>query len=191
VIPALATSRAIGPRRRFRGKKAYFRRVMRAARAVRIEPGPTAWWDLWHYHADWRGWGNRRWRYRRAHLAALAHVFEMISSLAERFTTPFQAWILLSGRDAGEDAVFLHTPNPNGSEFPCPFVGPEWAWGHEALRPFFRSLLPGRTLRVGRWQGQDDDADPPRVVTSIQIYCPEVGVPLEARPTDDAATAHG
>lgn len=86
MITALTSTKPEGPRRRFRGKKRYFRRVSRDASTFRIEPGQGEWWDLWHYHADWPGWGNIRWRYRREHIRALAAVFEHIARSADRFT---------------------------------------------------------------------------------------------------------
>ena len=58
----------LAPRGRFRGQRRYFRGVHRRAAAFHPDPHPGAWWNFWHYHADWPGWGNRGWRYRREHL---------------------------------------------------------------------------------------------------------------------------
>jgi hypothetical protein len=178
MITALTSTRAQGPRRRFRGKKRYFRRVHQNAESFRIATGPGEWWDLWHYHADRFGWGNLKWRYRREHIRALAKVFLGIARVAEEFTTPFQLWILLSGRDAGEDATYLHTPNGNKTPFPVPFG--EIAWDHRPLLQLFADLLPGLDLRVGEARSFDEYAEPPRVVSSFFIYSPGIGVPLEA-----------
>jgi hypothetical protein len=109
---------AHAPRKRFRGRRRYFRRVHREASAFELEVTGDAWWDLWHYHADWPGWGNLRGRYRREHLRALCRVFQTIALARERFATPFQLWIMLSGDDAGMDATYLHTPNANDTPFP-------------------------------------------------------------------------
>ena len=89
------------PRKRLRGQRRYFRRIHRDAAAFELDVQPDSWWNLWHYHADWRGWGNRGWRYRLEHLRALCRVFQTIS-----------------GEDAGEDATYLHTPNRHGTPFP-------------------------------------------------------------------------
>lgn len=110
-------------RKRFRGKRRYFKSMLNEAIAFSIRPAPDPWFDLWHYHADRPGWGNLSWKYRRHHLQALAVVFRKIASEAPRLEKPFQLWMLLSGRDAGEAAVYLHTPNPNsGSHFPVRLI---------------------------------------------------------------------
>ena len=151
------------------------------AESFRIEATPEAWWDLWHYHSDWPGWGNRRWRYRSEHIRALATVFTKIIQRADAFATPFQAWIYLSGRDAGEDATYLHTPNGNKTPFPVALAG-DINWGHQPLLRLFSRLLPNLPLRVGESKIFDQYAEPPRVVTSFFIYSPGVGVPLETAP---------
>src|SRR6478735_4039016 len=67
---------ATGPKRRLRGQRRYIRGVQRRAASFNVDLRPDAWWDLWHYHADWDGWGNRGWSLRCAHLRALATVFQ-------------------------------------------------------------------------------------------------------------------
>lgn len=108
---------AMAPRGRLRGAARYSRTVHAQAARTDFDVGPDAWWALWHHHADWRGWGNVRWSYRREHVRALCTVYRAILDRADTFHTPFQAWISLDEADAGLDATFLHTPNPN-SRFP-------------------------------------------------------------------------
>jgi hypothetical protein len=148
------------------------------AASFRLEHGPDSWWDLWHYHADWPGWGNISWRYRLEHIRALAQVFSAISREASRFTTPFQTWIYLSGRDAGADATYLHTPNRNKSSFPMNPLGIV-TWEHQPLLPLFTRLLPNLPLRIGESRVFDEFAEPPRLVSSFFIYSPLIGVSLE------------
>ena len=148
------------------------------AASFRLEHGPDRWWDLWHYHADWPGWGNLSWRYRLEHIRALAQVFRGIARDANQFTTPFQMWIYLSGRDAGEDATYVHTPNENQTPFPMDPLG-TIDWEHLELQPIFTELLPNLPLRVGESRAFDEWVEPPRVVSSFFIYSPHIGVPLE------------
>jgi hypothetical protein len=165
---------APGPVRKFRGKRRYFRGVGERAAAFSIAPGPSSWWDLWHYHADWPGWGNLRWSYRRAHIRALATVFNAICGARAQFPTPFQTWVLLSGDGADQDATYLHTPNANNDNFPIVVERMKW----ETLRdPELASLFPAvLSLRVGCPSSGDDRADRPG---SWFIYSPHVGVPIE------------
>lgn len=178
MIAALTSTRSQGPRRHFRGKKRYFRRVRQDAASLRLEHGPGGWWDLWHYHADWPGWGNVSWRYRLEHIRALAEVFRGVARDANQFSTPFQTWIYLSGRDAGEDATYVHTPNETSAPFPMNPLGMV-TWEHRELLRLFTSLLPNLSLRVGESRTFDEFAEPPRVVSSFFIYSPNIGVPLE------------
>jgi hypothetical protein len=162
-----------GPTRKLRGKRRYFRQVAARAAAFTITPGPGRWWDLWHYHADWPGWGSVRWSYRRQHLAALGVVYATVCRAAPRFTTPFQTWVALS-TGAGGDATYVHTPNPNADDFP--FVAVDTAWD-ELRDPELVALFPpGLSLRVGRSTRPSDD----EVDRGWLIYSPDVGVPLEA-----------
>ena len=165
------------PRHRLRGARRYFAKVQREAEEFDPWSSSDDWWDFWHYHADWPGWGNRGWRYRRSHLAALATVFKTICNGAHRFSTPFQTWIVIDGEDAGQDATFLHTPNPNGTEFPMTLTEAEW--GVSELQPVMEQLLPGLDLEVGwtRTKYGDDDAS---WTTAHWIYARGVGIPIRA-----------
>ncbi|MDF3071304.1 MAG: hypothetical protein K0R38_6905 [Polyangiaceae bacterium] len=109
----------------------------------------------------------------------MAQVFRGIARDANQFRTPFQLWIYLSGRDAGEDATYLHTPNENQTPFPMDPLG-NVDWEHGELLPIFGELLPNLPLRIGESRVFDEWAEPPRVVSSFFIYSPHIGVPLES-----------
>ena len=162
---------------RFRGQRRYFRHLARTAEG--FDPGltPASWADFSHVHLDWEGWGNRRWRYRRAHLEALVRVYRRFASQAPQLERPFQLWLFLSGRDAGEDAVYFHTPNPNGTAFPLQLGGA--TWGDPALTAFFAEQLPGPAPRVGVLTAHDPHAEPARTTRSVYVYVPGVGEALE------------
>jgi hypothetical protein len=177
MIPELLQSQHEAPRRKFRGRARYFRRVRRQARNFSLIPEEGQWWDVWHYHSDWTGWGNINWSIRLEHIKALAEVFRSIAKAHDAFPTPFQCWIFISGRDAGEDATYLHTPNGNGTEFPVRLN--EVDWSDERLLPVFEDLIPEYTLRVGRSSLFDEYAEPPRDTSSFFIYSPEIGIPLQ------------
>lgn len=90
---------------------------MQQAAAFSLDTNPDSWWSYWHQHVDWAGRGNLRARHRHHYLLALALIFKRIASASHRIATPFQLFILLDGDDAGQDAVYLHSPNPQ-SDFP-------------------------------------------------------------------------
>ena len=160
---------AMAPRGKLRGGRRYFRRVAREAVFGPVLPGADSWWNLWHHHADWKGWGNIRWRYRTEHIRALCTVYRSILDLSESFHTPFQAWIALDEADAGQDATFLHTPNPH-TPFPIMF---DVKWGPSRLEPLFRSLLPGLDLQLGTI-----GSGPNRLHI---VWAAELGLPIDGR----------
>jgi hypothetical protein len=59
---------------------------------------------------------------------------------------PWQSWLVLDAGDSSQDAVFLHTPNPNRDNFPYPFNGV--AWG-ATPPPWLEELLTG-DMELGR-----------------------------------------
>lgn len=172
----LGASRELGPKRRFRGKRRYFRRVLADAQEFSLGVGPGPSCEFWHYHADWPGWGNRSWRYRRQHLEALTVFYGKIEAGSQDFKAPFQAWLYVSGRDAGEDAVYLHAPGKNGV---FPFAPDGVEWGASPMQAAVEKLFPDTVIRVGLSRAFDEHAEPARVTQSLFVYCPGVGTPLE------------
>lgn len=165
------------PRRAFRGKRRYFRKVREEAENYRCDPEEGYWWDYSHYHADSPGWGNRGWRYRREHVRALCTVFQRNADARDRFSDDFQTWILLHTDDDGQDATYLHSRNPNGSLFPLALE--RVSWGVPELEDFLQPILPGLELRVGAVTTFDKYRDPPAMTTTYFIYALGVGIPLD------------
>jgi hypothetical protein len=180
-LKALPADPSKAPRRKFRGKRRYFRKVLREAEAFQLDTTPGCWWEFWHYHADWRGWGNRRWAYRREHFRALAVVFRKVVDASASIPVPFQTWISIEVGDAGMDGVFVHSVNPNRDSFPCRIEGAIWA-GSGPLHDEWSALLPGLRLRVGRSsfvRPDEGDGGGPENVETYCVYSPYVGVSLE------------
>jgi hypothetical protein len=77
--------------------------------------------------------------------------------------------MMIAADDAAFDAVFIHTPNPHGDNFPKVFEGAEW--GVLDLSRFFEALLPGYRLCAGT-VARDGER-------YYFVYSPDHGVPLE------------
>jgi hypothetical protein len=103
-------------RKRFRHRKRYYRRLEREAAGFRIDV--DGWFDLWHTHPDWRGDGNRSGRDRRRHLAAGFTIFRNLLRQARESGRPMQVFFAIEALDSAQDAVYVHTPNPNRDNFP-------------------------------------------------------------------------
>jgi hypothetical protein len=112
------------PRRRVRGRRRYYRTLRREAETFSVRP--MGQYDYMHWHVDWSGLGNLRWRERREHLAALFTMFRRLLAETSEWSTPHQAWLQIDAYDGSQDAVYLHTANPNAENFPNPFAGVDW-----------------------------------------------------------------
>ncbi len=145
LISELPLTKCLAPRKKFRNPNRYFRKTLRKAEEFTFFPDNDGWWDLWHYHADWEGYGNLSWEIRLEYFRALAVVYRTIARQSKNFQTPFQLWIHL-GADAGRDAVYLHTPNGNENPFPVRFTTKTVDCEH--LVGFFSQALPDSKLKV-------------------------------------------
>lgn len=121
--------------RKMRGLRRYYRTLRREAGTFAVRP--EDWYDYMHWHVDWYGLGNRRWRERHAHLTALFTMFGRLLAETAAWAKPHQVWLVIDAADASQDAVYLHTLNPNADNFPNTFPGTAWdADVPERLRKF-------------------------------------------------------
>src|SRR5688572_5584973 len=76
------------------------------------------WFDNWHMHFDWEGYGNNSFKRRKPHLDKLFRHFDFLVERTKDLKSEFQLYAILLDFDSSNDALFLHTPNPNKSQFP-------------------------------------------------------------------------
>jgi hypothetical protein len=112
------------PSRKVRGRRRYYRALHRDAETFAVQA--SGWYDYMHWHAGWSGIGNLRWKERREHLAALFLMFRRLFDEVRDWSTPHQVWLQIDAYDSSQDAVYLHTPNPNAENFPSDFGGTTW-----------------------------------------------------------------
>jgi hypothetical protein len=79
---------------------------------------PKSWFDNWHLHFDWKGYGNNSFKRRQPHLDKLFRHFDLLQAETKKLKVDFQLYVILYDFDSYNDALFLNTPNPNTSEFP-------------------------------------------------------------------------
>ena len=108
-------------------------------------PIGAEWFDLWHAHVDWDGEGNRGPESRRVCLRALFAAWADAELLAGELLCSWQSWLVIDSRDSAQDAVYLHSPNPNRENFPYLFEGVSWgaespAWLAEFIDPIDAEL---------------------------------------------------
>ena len=164
-VPSLKNA----PRKKFRGKKRYFRKILDEAHSFSPSLGADDWYDMWHYHADWGGYGNLSWKYRLKHIEALCIIYKKFIENLPEFKKPYQLWIYLNQNDSGQDAVFFHTPNPNENNFPCKFNDAQW--DISPIEVFFSKILSLPRIRCCQQEGEGSKI--------FMIYSPDHGVPFE------------
>jgi len=104
----------------------------------------SEWYDLWHAHPNDEGLGQR-W-------SNLLKSWVRVDAAGHATGQPWQSWLVIEQDAPREDAVYLHTPNPNQDNFPYTFedvewgvVPPDWADPAEGLE-FGRSGYGGVEL---------------------------------------------
>jgi hypothetical protein len=112
---------------KLRGGRRYYRGLARWLERISLDLGPETWYDMWHAHPDFYGWSTRGPRARRAHLVVLFQAFERVLNQVPSYGRPVQVFVAVNGIDSPGNAIYIHTPNPNGQAFPYEFEGYRWA----------------------------------------------------------------
>jgi hypothetical protein len=74
---------------------------------------PKTWFDNWHIHFDWYGYGNYSFKKRKPHLDKLFRHFEILADKTKEIKTDFQLYAIILDHDSKSDALFLNTLNKN------------------------------------------------------------------------------
>jgi hypothetical protein len=100
-----------------------------------------------HWHLDWDGIGDFSPEIRLITLEAHLQVFGVLAKTAADMRKPFQLFLSLAREDAGQDAVYMHTPNEY-TDFPADFD--DVAWGLPELEALLSKILPNYEFKAGR-----------------------------------------
>ncbi|WP_051293716.1 hypothetical protein [Pseudoduganella violaceinigra] len=85
----------------------------------------TGWFDYWHTHLDLYGRGNCRPENIPEIAAATVRLLLYMELRGKARPEPIQYWATLCGNTM-DNAVYAHSPNPNGSAYPHDFPGVTW-----------------------------------------------------------------
>ncbi len=69
----------------------------------------------------------------------------------EQLNKPFQTWVCIHEEDAGADAVYVHTPNPNAQDFPLELDYIKW---NCKLPNTFSDLIDTSLFNVGYYESE-------------------------------------
>ena len=110
------------------------------------------WFDLWHVHSDWLGKGNR---FPESKLRAAEISYELLlhaEKLIKDRQVAVQAWLIVA-EDSADNALYLHSKNPNGSAFPYAFEGCHW--GLTEI-PYVDLQIDLERYEIGMYEEQDE-----------------------------------
>ncbi len=129
--------------------------------------GPNSWFDFWHTHVDWKGHGNNSWEARLPYLKELVRVFNELKSKLKQYPKDYQLWMLIDEQDSGEDAVYIHSPNPNEENFPLVVENVVPQISNNQLKEFIESLKL-TVVQIDTMEGKlfylfDDEAGTPLI----------------------------
>jgi hypothetical protein len=132
------------PYKKFRYAKRYYRALDRDIAEFTLSESGC---DFWHRHLDFYGNGNRSWAERRRHLVAEFALLRRVDELTASWSLPHQAWLQIYPADSGEDALWIHAPDPQSNRFPFSFEGVDWK---APVPDRLSQLLDHNTLEFGR-----------------------------------------
>lgn len=106
--------------KKFRGKARYYRNLKKEEIPVwlDIRSHEKNWFDFFHQHIFTKDIGIVSWKSRKQHLDCLFRLAEKYEKEVKYLNRDFQLWININEFDYEDDAIYLHTENPNNSEFP-------------------------------------------------------------------------
>jgi len=112
--------------RRYRKKmQNYWDKRWKVALSELQEIDIESWFDFWHVHPDWYFKGNRD-SEMRAWVVTITYDFlKVVETFTEAQQDRLQVWASIA-EDTGNNAVFIHSENPNGTDFPYDFSSAQW-----------------------------------------------------------------
>ena len=142
--------------KKFRGKRRYFRNLWKSTAVVQydLDFGYDGWFDVWHTHLDFFGVGNNSLKIRREHIKAHIALYENLLEKLTKLDKPYQSWIQLVEEDAGTDAVYIHTPNPNEENFPIKIDFLNWDC---TVPKYIRDLIDLKEFNVGHYNWESNN----------------------------------
>lgn len=137
--------------KKFRGKRRYFRNLWRdtTAEPADVDFDEEGWFNLWHTHLDFYGYGNDDLKIRREHIKAHIALYKRLSEKLSTFRKPYQLWMEFVEEDAGLDSVNIHTPNPAEDNFQLTIANVDW---NCPVPKFLKDLINLNELNIGHFK---------------------------------------
>jgi len=159
--------------RKFRGQKRYYKKLLNNDLDVYFDNlDYNSWFNFWHDHPDWYGYGNISWKHLSLHLKALIRRFNYLKTKLSNRSEDFQIFCIIDINDSSQNAVYIHTKNPNQDNFP---VQVEKHDGNISISGQLRELLKssGYDWFFYKWNRDDE------IVTLIYLYDKNMGLLID------------
>lgn len=140
---------------------------------IDFENQENNWFDFFHQHIDNRDSNNKSWKSRKQHLDALFCLADKYEKQLIKLNRQFQFWININDSDSKDDAIYIHTENPNNSEFPIKVKSiPDLKSKNENLEKYLKE----KNYRISRFKTFDENGK-----ESINYYIQKenLGLPIE------------
>ena len=106
-----------------------------------------SWFDFWHTHPDWKSKGNKNSDTRAWVTAITYELLKEVESITKPQGSRLQVWATICN-DTGNNAVFIHSENPNNTPFPFKFSDVQWC---TESPPELNGLIDNSTHEIGVW----------------------------------------
>ncbi len=134
--------------KRTRDYKQQDRRAAQTVKYFQVDLGQDNWYDYWHKHLDMRGYTVNQPGRRKKYMAYYLQLLDKVEVQAS--CKPFQAWIHV-GEEGRDDALFLHTQNPD-ADFPYKSDGVAW---DAKLPDWLQGMIDPQLYRYGKMNHYD------------------------------------
>ena len=107
---------------KIKGLKRYYRKLeQKCQNDFLLDLDFNSWFDLWHTHLDWYGYGDLSWKQRKTHFDYSVKLLRYLNKSISKYQKDFQSFIILDLDDSGQDSINLHTKKPNENNYPIKY----------------------------------------------------------------------
>jgi len=86
--------------------------------SLNLSGDTKSWFDLWHLHIEVDPEIETEWTIRIESLHELLRLFKRLQEKLKKYPNDYQLWIEIYDESIGDDAIFIHSKNPNSDNFP-------------------------------------------------------------------------
>lgn len=129
----------------------YWVKMQSQCREVLGEIASTEWFDFWHTHLDWDGKGNARVENRIRCNELTYEMLKLAESITDHRGNDIQCFAIIK-ENSMDNSIYIHSQNPNGSEFPFRYAGVDWEYSDSQMA----KIIDCSCHELGIFKGDDE-----------------------------------